>query len=65
MQTAGVAVRQRLEQHAVDDAEDRAVGADAERERDDGDEREPGRSPQDAHRVGEVLPQLASTPHWV
>ena len=59
MQAPGVAVRQRLEQHAVDDAEDRAVGANAERERDDGDGREPGRPAQDANRVDEVLPQLA------
>ena len=32
--------RQRLEQHAFDDAEDRRVGADADRERDDRDGRE-------------------------
>ena len=31
-QAVAVAVRQRLEQHAADDAEDRGVGADAERE---------------------------------
>ena len=30
-------IRQRLEQHAVDDAEDGGVGADAERERQDRD----------------------------
>ena len=29
-QTRGVSERQRLEQHAVDDAEDRGVGADTE-----------------------------------
>ena len=38
----GLAVRQRPQQHAVDDAEDRGVGADAERQRDHGDEREGG-----------------------
>ena len=48
MQPFGVAERQRLEQHAVDDAEDRAVGADAERERDHGDQREAGRPPHHA-----------------
>ena len=36
----GPCVRQRREQHAVDDGVDRGVGADAEREREDGDGRE-------------------------
>ena len=35
--------RQRLEKNAADDTEDRGVGADAERERKDRDEREAGR----------------------
>ena len=36
-QPLGLGIRQRLEQHAVDDAEDGGVGADAERERQDRD----------------------------
>ena len=38
----GALVRQRLEQHAMDDAEDSGGGADAEREGDEGDECKPG-----------------------
>ena len=41
----------------VDDAEDGAVGADAEREGDDGGGREAGIPPQHADGVDEVLPQ--------
>jgi hypothetical protein len=35
-------IRQRPQQHAVDDGEDSGVGADAEGERQHGDDREPG-----------------------
>ena len=49
-----VAVRQRLEQHAAHDAEDRGVGADAEREREDDDGGERGAVAQRAQRVRDV-----------
>ncbi len=39
----GVRIRQRPQQHGVDDAEHRGVGADAERQRQDGDHRKRGR----------------------
>jgi hypothetical protein len=45
-QPIGGRERQRAQQRGVDQREDRAVGADAERERHGGDERERGRSPQ-------------------
>ena len=40
-QTIGLVVRQRPQQHAVDDREDRRVRADAQRERHHDDQREP------------------------
>ena len=52
----GVIEGQRLEQHTLDDAEDRRVGADAERERkhrDEGEQRrtrEPAQNTTEAHR---------------
>ena len=49
-----VAVGQRLEQHAADDAEDRRVGADAERQREDDDGGEAGAVSQRAQRVPEI-----------
>ena len=51
---SGLGIRQRPQQHAVDDAEDRAGGADAERERQDGDEREAGRARELPDRVARV-----------
>jgi len=48
--------RERVEHEAVDDAEDRGVAADAEREREDGDRRKPGTPRQLAQRVAHVLP---------
>ena len=53
----GLGERQRLQQDCVDDAEDRAVRADAEGQRRDGHEREAGRLPQPSQRVDEVLAQ--------
>ena len=50
-QSVGFGIRQRLQQHAVDDAEDGAVGADAERQREHGDEREARRLDEAADRV--------------
>ena len=59
-------IRQRPQKHAVHDAEDRAGGADPERQREDGDDREAGRLSelpnrvtriaQDVHRHGEPAP---------
>ena len=48
-QPIGVRIRQRPQQHGVDDAEHRGVGADAERQRQDRDER---RTPAAAARGG-------------
>ena len=56
-ETVTVAVRQRLEQHAAHDAEDRGVGADAEREGHDHDGCERGRMPQRAHGILDVSRQ--------
>ncbi len=59
-------IRQRPKQHAVDDAEDRGVGADAERQREHGDDREAGRARQSANRVARVLRELVqplAAPH--
>ena len=55
-------VRQRLEQHAVDDAEHRGVGADAQAQHQDGDQREPRLTPERSRRIahracGPVEPQ--------
>ncbi len=49
--------RQRPEQHRVDQAEDRRVGADAERQRDDGEDREARRRAQRAPGVSQILQQ--------
>ena len=54
---SGSPERQRPQQHRVDDAEDRGVGADAEREREDGGRGEAGILAQHAHGVDEVLAQ--------
>src|SRR6185369_16526419 len=50
--------RQPSEQHRVDDAEQRRVGADAERERDDGDGGEARRLAHHAQAVAHVLREL-------
>ena len=49
--------RERVEQHRFHDAEDGGVRANAERQRHDGDSRKPGRSPELAQRVANVLEQ--------
>src|SRR5207245_4568458 len=46
LQLAGVGIGQRAQQHFIDDAERRRVGADAESERHDGNEDEAGRATQ-------------------
>ena len=58
VQAIRIAVRQRLEQHAVHHAEDRAVGADAERERDQRRRGKRRRAAQHAEGIADVLPQL-------
>ncbi len=55
VQAIGVAVGQRFEQHAVHHAEDRAVGADAERERDQRRGGKRRRAAQHAEGVADVL----------
>jgi EAL domain-containing protein (putative c-di-GMP-specific phosphodiesterase class I) len=54
-----VGERQRPQQRRVDHAEHGGVGADAERERQDGNGREPGRAAPRAGRVAEVVEQRA------
>ena len=56
-QPAGLAKRQRPQQHAIDDGKNGGVGADAERERQDGDEGKPGLAPQHTAGVADVLKQ--------
>ena len=58
--------RQRPQEHAVDDREHRRRRADAEREREHGDDGERRRSAQATPRIGEIAPQrleAAATPH--
>ena len=57
-QALRLADRQRLQQDAVDEREDRAVGADAKGEGGDGDERERGAAAKDAQAVAQVLGNL-------
>jgi hypothetical protein len=54
----GVGVGQRIEQHRLDDAEHRGVGADAQREGGNGEQREERRAPQGAQPVTQVLPEV-------
>src|SRR4029079_12423133 len=53
-QLLGTAKRQRREDHGVDDREQRAVGADAERQRQDGHGRKGAVTPRGAQRVAKV-----------
>ncbi|MNC87501.1 hypothetical protein D3C83_32300 [compost metagenome] len=50
-----VAIGKRPQQHGVEDAEDGGIGADADRERQRGGERESRRAPQRAGGILEVL----------
>ncbi len=54
-QASGIAERQRLEQHRVDDREDRRVRADAQRERQHRDRREARRAQAQTDGVADVL----------
>src|SRR5262245_36098601 len=56
IQPWSIAVGQRREQHGLDDAEDRAVGANAERQRSQCDDGEARRAVQHAPRVADILP---------
>ena len=51
-------IRQRVDQHGVDDAEDRRGGADAERERQDRRGGEPGLRSRHPRRVPKVIPNI-------
>ena len=53
----GIRVGQRPHQDRVDDREDRRAGADAEREGEDGDGREPRRAAEEPQPVARVLPE--------
>ena len=50
--------RERLQQHGVHDAEQRRIGADPERQRDEREQREPGRVRQPSKRVTQVLDEV-------
>ena len=54
---AGVRVRQRIQEHAVDDGEERGVGADAERQGEDGDDAKRRRLEEHAEGEAKVLKQ--------
>ena len=56
-EAVGVPIGQRLEQHRVHDAEDGGVRADAERERDDDDDRQPAGAPEAAPCVAKIQQQ--------
>ena len=55
----GIAVRRRPQDHGADDAEDGGVGADAERQRDDGGDGESRRAPQQADGVDDVARKMS------
>ena len=61
-QSLRVVDRQRLDQHGVDQTEDRRVGADPEPERQQGHERERRRPPQKPEGVADVAAQLVDQP---
>ena len=58
----GTGIRQRAEQHGMDDAEDGGVGADAEREGADDDRGEPRRAQERARRESGVLTEVVEPP---
>ena len=57
-QAIRICVRQRTQQHGVEDAEDRGVRADAERQGHERDRREAGRAPQQPRRIANVARQI-------
>ena len=54
-QLFGVAIRQRPQKDGFDDAEDRGIGTDSDRQRDGGDYREARRLPQASNGVAQIL----------
>jgi hypothetical protein len=54
----GIGIRQRSQQHCIDDAEDSGVGADSKRQDDYGPDCEPGILPQYAETVFQILPDV-------
>ena len=58
-QAIRIGVAERPQEHGVDEAEDRAVGADTERQREHGDQREGRRLRQRAQRLPQVEEQRA------
>ena len=60
-ETVGVGHRQRPEEHAVDGAEERGVGADAQRERDQHHERPAPGLPQHPDRMTKVVQHLSTS----
>ena len=63
-QLLGLRVGQRAQQHAVDDREDRGVGADAQGQREDRDQGEPGRAQQAPGGVADIAQQVIHAPDW-
>ncbi len=59
----GLGIRQRAEHHRLDQAEDRGVGANPQRERRDRRDREPGRLHQHAEPVTQVVEKLVDDGH--
>ena len=59
----GVRVRKRRQEHRIDNAEDGGVGADAEREREDGREGEGGSATKAAQRVRHIAEGLIDDRH--
>ena len=60
----GVRVGQRLDQHAIDDAEDRGVGADAERQREHDGQREPWAPAHAAQRQAQIAARAHRAGRW-
>ncbi len=62
-QAVGVAIVERVEEDGIHHAEDRGIGADAEREREDGEESEARRPQQGARTIAKILGEiLQATP---
>ncbi len=62
-QAGGILEGQGAQQHAVDDAEDGAVRADAQGEREHDDQREAGLVPEAAEGLAKVGPEFAERVH--
>ena len=61
-QAVRILVWQRLQQYSAHDAEDRGIGADTKRQRDDRDNCEPRRAPERPRRIVRIAPQVVE-PH--